>query len=408
MSDFFDELETQGAELREQTLLKRLPEHLRWAQENTVWYSQQLAGINPHEINSREALATLPVLRKSELTELQRKHPPFAGMVATGTAKLNHIYQSPGPIYDPEGQRNDWWKVGRAFYAAGFRPGDRVQNCLSYHLTPGGAILDSGARACGCTVIPAGGGQTEAQVQVMHDLSVTGYCGTAAFLKLILDRADELGVDVSSLRKALFAGAALTQSLREYFDARGIAYYDAYASADLGLIAYQSSARQGLIVAEEILLEIVRPGSGDPLPVGEVGEVVVTSFNRDYPLIRFATGDLSVVLPGTSSCGRTNMRIRGWMGRADQTTKVKGMFVSPQQVNAVVARHPEIQKARLRVETCNDNDRMTLHCETSGLNEAAVVQSIRDLCKLSGEVEAVAPGSLPNDGIVIEDLRPVD
>lgn len=319
---------------------------------------------------------------------------------------MARLFQSPGPIYDPQGKGDDWWRMGRAFFAAGFRPGDIVHNCLSYHLTPGGFIFDSGARACGCVVVPAGVGQSEAQVKAISDLKPTGYSGTPSFLKILIEKAEELGADISSIKRALVSGEALPESLRSWFAERDIAMLQCYASADLGLIAYESDAKDGMIVAEDIILEIVRPGTGEPVAEGEVGEVVVTTLNMDYPLIRFATGDLSAIAVGESACGRTNHRIKGWMGRADQTTKIKGMFVHPQQIGEIVKRHGDIAKARLVVTRENDNDVMTLTCE--GIDDSqidAIAETLASVCKLRGTVLAAEVGSLPNDGKVIDDQR---
>jgi phenylacetate-CoA ligase len=361
----------------------------------------------------------LPVTRKSDLLELQKATPPFGGLNATPLAGLSRVFVSPGPIYDPEGRGEDWWRFARAMFATGFRSGDLVHNTFSYHFTPGGFMLEGAARKLGCPVFPAGTGQTDMQVQAIADLKPVAYAGTPSFLRIILERGDALGADLSSLKKALVSGEALPASLRRQFNERGIVARQAYASADLGVIAYESPSEEGLVVDEEILLEIVRPGTGDPVADGEVGEVLVTSFNPDYPLIRFATGDLSAVLPGVSPCGRTNLRIKGWMGRADQTTKVKGMFVHPEQIAALVARHSGIIKARLVVDNTSGQDGMTLHCEvaanadseTAGAANdlvAAIIASIRDITKLRSEVVFCAGGSLPNDGKVIEDLRRYD
>jgi phenylacetate-CoA ligase len=355
----------------------------------------------------------LPVTRKSDLHRLQQEQPPLGALNATPLEKLGKVFMSPGPIYEPEGRGEDWWRTARALFAGGFRPGDLVANTFSYHFTPAGSMLESGARALGCTVVPTGVGQTELQVTAIRDLRIDGYIGTPSFLKLIVEKADELKVDIGSLKKAHVGAEYLPPALRQAMRQRGIRVAQSYGSADLGSIAYESmlpdgTVCEGMILDEGLLLEIVRPGTGDPLPPGEVGEVVITTFNRDYPLIRFGTGDLSAVLPGTSPCGRTNVRIRGWMGRADQSTKVRAMFVTPAQVAAIARKHAEIVRARLVVEGEVGNDRMTLKCEVSGrpanLGEA-IVGTIRDVTKLRGEVELVAPGSLPNDGKVIEDLR---
>jgi phenylacetate-CoA ligase len=353
------------------------------------------------------------VTRKSDLAELQAKDRPLGGLNATPVAKLAKIFVSPGPIYEPEGRAKNWWRTARALYAGGFRAGDLVANTFAYHFTPAGSMLESGALAIGCTVVPAGVGQTEMQIAAIRDLRIDAYIGTPSFLKLIVEKAGEMKCDISSLKKAHVGAEYLPPALRQAMLERGIRVTQSYGSADLGSIAYESLARdgavtEGMILDEGLLLEIVRPGTGDPVPAGEVGEVVITTFNRDYPLVRFGTGDLSAILPGTSPCGRTNTRIRGWMGRADQSTKVRAMFVTPKQVNEIVRRHPEILKARLVVEGETGNERMTLKCETkarpAGLGEA-VAGSIRELTKLRGEVELVAPGTLPNDGKVIEDLR---
>jgi phenylacetate-CoA ligase len=353
------------------------------------------------------------VTRKSDLGSLQKLSPPLGGLNATPLEKLGKLFVSPGPIYDPEGRGRDWWRTARGMFAGGFRAGDRILNTFAYHFTPAGSMMEAGALALGCAVVPAGVGNTENQVAAIRDLGLNGYTGTPSFLKLIVEKADELKADVSNLRKAQVGAEYLPPLLRTNLKDRGIAVTQMYGSADLGLIAYESllddgSVAPGMILEEALILEIVRPGTGEPLPAGEVGEVVITTFNKDYPLIRFGTGDLSAVLPGKSPCGRTNVRIKGWMGRADQSTKVRAMFVTPKQVDEIVKRHPEIARARLVVEGEAGNDRMTLKCEVAekgpNLNEA-IVASIRDVTKLRGEVELVAPGSLPNDGKVIEDLR---
>jgi phenylacetate-CoA ligase len=407
LQTYFDDKETQAPDAREGRLLASLPGLIAHARDKTTGFGAILQGVASGSVTNRQELAKLPVTRKSDLIAMQAEKRPFAGLNATPPGALGRIFQSPGPIYDPEGKGDDWWRMGRAFFAAGFRPGDVIHNCMSYHLTPGGFIFDSGARACGCAVVPAGVGQTEAQVKAIADIRPTGYAGTPSFLKILLEKADETGADVSSISRALVSGEALPEKLRAWFGERGIAMLQCYASADLGLIAYESDACDGMIVAEDIIVEIVRPGTGTPVADGDVGEVLVTSLNMDYPLIRFATGDLSAILPGQSPCGRTNQRIKGWMGRADQTTKVKGMFVHPQQVAEVVRRHPEIAKARLVVSRVNDNDVMTLACETDAadFNADAVGGTLQDVCKLRGVVEPATLGSLPNDGKVIDDQR---
>lgn len=412
MSEFYDQLETRSPEQREAELFAQLAKQVAHAQAQAPALAELLAEIEPAGVTDRAALAALPLLRKSELIERQQRAPIFGGLTALAAPELAQVFASPGPIFEPGSKRPDFWRFARALYAAGFRRGEIVHNCFSYHFTPAGAMTESGAQALGCAVVPAGVGQTELQVQVLGQVRPQGYVGTPSFLKLILEKGDELGADLSSLEKALVSGEYLPPSLREAMSARGISVLQCYATADLGLIAYESSAREGMIVDEGIVLEIVRPGTGDPVPDGEVGEVVVTSLNPDYPLIRFATGDLSAVLPGVSPCGRTNVRIKGWLGRADQTTKVRGMFVHPSQVSAVLKRHPELGRGRLVVARVDDQDAMTLKAELTGAAPeglgARVVESIRELCKLRGEVELVAPGSLPNDGKVIDDTRPIE
>jgi phenylacetate-CoA ligase len=416
MSDFFDTLETRDPEVREQAMLAALPRQITHAKDNAPAYARILADVDPAAVTTRAALAALPVTRKSELLELQKASRPFGGFAATrwgaDVAGPARVFASPGPLYEPEGRSADYWRLARALFAAGFRSGDLVHNCFSYHFTPAGSMLETGAHALGCTVFPGGIGQTEQQVQAMAELGPDGYVGTPSFLRIILEKADELGIALPRLRKALVSGEAFPPSLRDVLLARGIAGYQAYATADLGSIAYETPAREGLVVDEGVLVELVRPGTGDPVAPGEVGEVVVTTlFNADYPLVRFGTGDLSAALPGTSPCGRTNLRIKGWMGRADQTTKVKGLFVHPSQVAAIARRHPEVVKARLVVDNPDGNDRMTLHVEVPANQSShadAIVASIREVTKLRGEVAFRAPGELPNDGKVIDDVRKYD
>jgi phenylacetate-CoA ligase len=411
--EHFDRLETRPPKKREAALMAELPKLVAHAKKRAPGFSKILADVNPAAVKSRAALARLPVTRKSDLATLQKEMPPFGGLNATPVEKLAKIFVSPGPIYDPEGRGRNWWRTARGLYAGGFRAGDRVLNTFAYHFTPAGSMLESGAAALGCTVVPGGVGQTEMQVAAIRDLRLNAFVGTPSFLKLIVEKADEMKADISSLRKAHVGAEYLPPQLRRSLNERGIRVSQTYASADLGLIAYESvmpdgSVNPGMIIDEALILEIVRPGTGDPVAPGEVGEVVVTLFNRDYPLVRFATGDLSAVLPGASPCGRTNLRIKGWMGRADQSTKVRAMFVTPRQVADVVRRHPEIARARLVVEGEAGNDRMTLKCEVKQrLQEVAeaIVASIREVTKLRGDVELVEPGSLPNDGKVIEDLR---
>ena len=410
---YFDRLEDRAPKQREAALMAALPKLVAHAKRRAPGFGRILEKIDPARINSRKALATLPVTRKSDLGELQAMQRPLGGLNATPVAKLAKIFMSPGPIYEPEGRGKNWWRTARALYAGGFRAADLIVNTFAYHFTPAGSMLESGARAIGCTVVPAGTGQTELQVAAIRDLKIDGYVGTPSFLKLILEKAGELQCDISSLKKAHVGAEYLPPALRQAMLGSGVRVTQSYGSADLGSIAYESlaadgSVNPGMILDEGLLLEIVRPGTGDPVPAGEVGEVVITTFNKDYPLIRFGTGDLSAVLPGASPCGRTNTRIRGWMGRADQSTKVRAMFVTPKQVNEIARRHPEILKARLVIEGEAGNDRMTLKCEVKARPEglaAAIVGSIRDFTKLRGEMELVDAGSLPNDGKVIEDLR---
>jgi len=408
MTEHFDALETRDPQERERALLALLPRQIAHARANTAYFAETLRDVDPASIDSRAALAQLPVLRKHELIELQKRQHPFGGLAASGWGRLGRVFASPGPIYEPEGRARDYWRTARALFAAGVRPGDLVHNSFSYHMTPGGWLLEAGALALGCTVFPAGVGQTEQQVQAMADLQPNAYVGTPSFLRILLDKADELGLKVPALTKALVSGEAFLPPVREALRVRGIEGYQAYATADLGSIAYETPAREGLIVDEEVLLEIVRPGTGEPVPAGEVGEVVVTLFNPDYPLLRFGTGDLSAILPGISPCGRTNLRIRGWLGRADQTTKIKGMFVHPEQIAAVAKRHPQIARARLVVTNPDSTDVMTLHCECVGDATLAgtIADSLRELTKLRGDVKFVE--SLPNDGKVISDERKFD
>ena len=393
-----------------------MPALIASAQQAPGW-AAILKGVDPRDIVTRDALARLPVTRKSQLLELQKEQPPFAGLTTTATRKLRRLYMSPGPIFDPEGQGQDWWRFSRAMHAAGMRAGHIVQNCFSYHFTPAANMVEGGAARLGCAVIPAGTGQTEMQVQAISKLRPDAYAGTPSFLKIIVEKAHEKGTDISSIKRALVGAEALPPSLRNWLQENGVPQVlQSYASADIGNIAYETTSdgalNPGMVLDEDLLLEIVRPGTGDPVPEGEVGEVLVTSFNADYPLVRFATGDLSAVLPGVSPCGRTNTRIRGWLGRADQTVKVRAMFVHPGQVEEIRKRHPEILRARLVVDGEMGNDRMTLHCEVGqetleGL-EASIVESIREVTKLRGEVKFVASTSLPNDGKVIEDVRKFD
>jgi phenylacetate-CoA ligase len=405
MTDFFDALETRAPAAREAEQFARVPQALAQAMRAPGW-AAQLAGIDPATITSRAALARLPVLRKADLVALQKRSPPFGGFAVVAPNKAKRLLMSPGPIFEPEGYGSDWWGVARALFAAGFRDGDIVHNSFAYHLTPGGFLLESGLHALGCAVIPGGIGNTEQQVDAIAHLRPSGYVGTPDFLKILLDTAAKSGKDASSMRRGLVSGAALPPSLRAELGDRGVEVLQCYATAELGVIAYESAAKEGMIVNETVIVEIVRPGTGDPAADGEVGEVVVTSFNPDYPMVRLATGDLSAVLAGASPCGRTNTRIKGWMGRADQTTKIKGMFVHPGQVAEVARRHPELGRLRLTVTREAEQDIMILQaeCVQSGLEEA-VMASLHAVTKLRGGVKLVPPGSLPNDGKVIADER---
>lgn len=408
---FCDELEIRDPETRERDLFAALPAQLAYAKSHAPYYARTLAGVEPRAVKSRGQLAKLPVTRKSDLIGLQKNDPPFAGLNAAGKGELARLFMSPGPIYEPEGRKPDFWRIKRALYAAGFRPGQLVHNCFSYHLTPAGAMLESAAFALGCAVVPGGTGQTELQSRAISDLKPDGYVGTPSFLKTLIEKARETGADISCLKRALVSGEAFPPGLQKEIAAAGIDAYQCYATAELGLIAYESEARQGLILDEQIIVEILRPGTGDPVDpgeVGEVGEVAVTLFSKEYPLIRFATGDLSAILPGQSPCGRTNQRIKGWLGRADQAAKVKGLFVHPAQIAETVKRHPGLGRARLIIGHDGKNDVMTLEAEAPGADPALaarIAESLAAVTKLRGEIRLVPPGSLPNDGKVIEDRR---
>ncbi|MGE5170827.1 MAG: phenylacetate--CoA ligase family protein [Rudaea sp.] len=410
--EHYDALETRDPELRAREQLALLPRQVAYAKTHAPAFARLYADVEPATITTREALAQLPVLRKFELADLQKQARPFGGFAATHWGAMRRVFASPGGIYEPEGAAPDYWRLARALFAAGFRAGDLVHNTFSYHLTPAGSMLETAAHALGCTVFPGGVGQTEQQVAAMADLRPNGYVGTPSFLRILLERADELGIGLPSLTKALVSAEPFPPSLRDAFIARGIQGYQVYATADVGSIAYETPAREGLVVDEGVLVEIVRPGTGDPVREGEVGEVVVTSLvNADYPLIRFGTGDLSATLRGVSPCGRTNQRIKGWLGRADQTTKVKGMFVHPAQVAAILKRHPEVHRARLVVDNPEGSDRLMLHVECSGMDPQladAIVASIREVTKLRGEVMFRSVDELPNDGKVIDDLRKLE
>ena len=412
MSDmpYLDQLETRDPEQRELAQFNLLADLIRNAMAAAPGWAEHLKGADAAAITSREALARLPVLRKSALHVLQARRLPFGGFVTTPVTEVARVFMSPGPIFEPEGRAEDWWRSARALYAAGVRKGDIVHNTFAYHLTPGGWLLDAGARALGCPVIAAGPSNSEQQIEAIQALKPSVYVGVPDYLKVLLDKARDAGKDATSFKRAVMGGGALYPSLRAEYRQRGVLAFQTYATADLGVIAYESPALEGMIVDEGVIVEIVRPGTGDPVPSGEVGEVLVTAFNRDYPLIRFATGDLSAVLPGVSPCGRTNMRIKGWMGRADQTTKVKGMFVHPEQVAEVAKRHAGVGRVRLVVARSGEQDVMTLRAEAAedaGL-KAKLAETLQAVTKLRGEVDLVAPGSLPNDGKVIADERKYD
>ncbi|MEO8544533.1 MAG: AMP-binding protein [Burkholderiaceae bacterium] len=413
MNASYDALETRDPAVREAALLAALPGHIAHAQTHSPAFAEILSGVDAQAVTSRAVLASLPVTRKHELLErqqAQRARSAFGGFAAVGFgAAMPRVYASPGPIYEPEGTARDYWRLARAIHAAGFRPGELIHNSFSYHFVPAGSMMETGAHALGCTVFPAGTGQTEQQVQAMAELRPAGYIGTPSFLKIIVEKAAAMGVALPSVTKALFGAEAFPPSLRDWFLARGIDGYQCFATADLGLIAYETPSREGLVLDESVIVEIVRPGTGDPIPDGEVGELVVTTLNPTYPLIRFGTGDLSAMLPGQCPSGRTNRRIKGWMGRADQTTKVRGMFVHPGQVHAITRRFPEVVKARLVVSGEMANDAMTLQVETYCTGPDSLIEKLglamREVTKLRGDVELVLPGSLPNDGKVIEDAR---
>ena len=412
MNDHYDQLEIRDPAERERDLLAALPRQITQAQTATSAFTKILDGVKPGDVTSREALAKLPVTRKSELLELQkarRADDPFGGFASIVRGpRMPRIFASPGTIYEPEGEARDYWRTARALHAAGFRSGELIHNSFSYHMTPAGSIMESGAHAMGCTIFAGGTGQTEQQLEAIVDLKPDGYAGTPSFLKILLEKAEEKGQKLPWFTKALVSGEAFPPSLHDWIAAHGVQGIQCYATADLGLIAYETSARQGLVIDEGVLVEIVRPGTGDPVPDGEVGEIVVTTFNPDYPLVRFGTGDLSAVLAGTCPTGRTNKRIKGWLGRADQTTKVRGMFVHPSQVAEVVRRFPEIVRARLVVSGEMGDDQMTFKLECAGAPvglDARIADAVREVTKLRGTIELVAPGTLPNDGKVIEDAR---
>jgi phenylacetate-CoA ligase len=406
-TEHYDALETRDPAQREAELFARLPDVLRKAM-TAPGYAERLRGVDPADITSRAALARLPVLRKSELPALHKAAPPFGGLVAGATGSFARLFTSPGPIFEPESTHADPWRGARALFAAGFRSCDVVLNTFSYHLTPGGFIFDASARALGCAVIPAGPGNTDAQFELIEAYRPIGYSGTPDFLKILLDAAATAGRDVSSIKRALVSGAAFPKSLQEEVKSRGIEAYQAFGTADLGMVAFETPAREGMVVNEDLILEIVRPGTGDPIVSGDVGEIVVTSLDKEHPWIRLALGDLTATLPGVSGCGRTNMRIKGWMGRADQTTKVKGMFVRPEQVAEIGKRHPDLGRLRLVVTRAGETDVMTLRAECAspgaGLRDD-IAATLRAVAKLGGNIELVSPGALPNDGKVIADER---
>ena len=408
MSKFFDNLETRSDTERAENIGSELPIQIRNAKENSTAFSEILKDVNPEDIKSIEDLPKLPVLRKSELVKLQSENPPLGGLIAGNVNKLNQIFQSPGPIYEPGMVKHDWWRSGRALKAAGIGEGDIVQNCFSYHFTPAGMLSEQGILAVGATVFPAGTGQTELQARAAAEIGVTAYIGVPDFLQIILDKGEELGLDLSKIKKALVGGGPLFPKTRQAYKDRGILCLQNYGTADLGNVAYETVADAPMVVDEGVIVEIVTPGTGDPVSEGEIGEVLVTTLNPDYPLIRFATGDLSAVASGKSECGRTNMRIVGWRGRADQTTKIKGMFVRPEQVADLVARHSEIIKARVNVSRSDNNDVMDVLLEIEKGSSADYENSVKEVLKLKGNVKIVSPGDLPNDGKVIDDQRTFD
>ncbi|CAM5786495.1 phenylacetate--CoA ligase family protein [Castellaniella caeni] len=423
MQAYFDARETMAAEEREHALFQRLPGVLTQARARAPAIARQLRGVDPAQVTSRALLSQVPVLRKSELLQVQHaariaravgtgdaeRVRVFGGFSTIGWGAARRVFASPGPIYEPESTRPDYWGFARALHAAGVRAGDLVHNCFSYHFTPAGSMMETAAHALGCTVFPGGVGQTEQQVRAMADLAPQAYTGTPSFLRIIFEKADDMGVALPSMRRALFSGEAYPPSLQAWFEAHGVLGYQAYGSADLGMVAYETDARDGLVINEDLIVEIVRPGTSQPVPEGEVGEVVVTTFNPDYPLVRFGTGDLSALMPGVSACGRTNGRLRGWLGRADQTTKVRGMFVHPEQIARVLDCHPQIGRARLVVSGEMGHDVMTLKVESGvQLDVIRVAETVRDQTKLRAVVDVVPLGSLPNDGKVIEDVRRYD
>lgn len=404
--EFYDALEARDPETREREQMAALARQLAHAKAKTGFFAARLKEVEPAQVTSRKALAELPVTRKGDLAKAQKENPPFGGLVAEERARLRHVFMSPGPLYEPDGEQKDYWRFGRALWAAGARPGDLVHNAFSYHLVPAGILAETGAAAIGCPVFPAGVGNTEIQVQAIADLKPAIYAGTPSFLRILAEKADELKLDFSSIRKGMVGAEALTPSLRQTMQERGVELFNTYGTADVGLIAYESAGHEGMLVDEGIVFELVEPLGSKPVAEGEIGEVVVTVLTATYPLIRYGTGDLSAALPGRSPCGRTNTRIKGWMGRADQSTKVRGMFVHASNVMDVARRHPEVRKARLVVTSKNDRDEMTLRCVVEGGGEGlreAVAATVQSVLKLRGSVEFVA--ELPDDGKVVEDAR---
>ena len=411
MDDFYDALETRDPALREEQQFDELKKQLHNARDHAPAYAAILADVDIASVNDRITLSAIPLTRKSDIAERQSELPPLGGYAAVQMDSFYNVFASPGGIFEPGAARDDYWNFARGLYAAGIRAGDLIHNTFSYHFTPAGLMVDSAARALGCPVFPGGIGQTELQVQVMARLKPRAYCGTPSFLKIILDKAAEMKISVDTLSLGLVGGEALPGSLRTELSDSGVDVVQFYGTADLGMVAYESSAKEGMILEEKVIVEIVRPGTGEPVAEGEVGEIVVTTLSPEYPLIRFATGDLSAFMSGNSPCGRTNRRIKGWMGRADQTAKVRGMFVHPSQVASVVSRHDELLRARLVIGRVDNQDVMTLKCEIENQQESIeqlIEQSVREICKLRADIELCPAGALPNDGVVIEDARPLD
>lgn len=409
--EFFDVLETRDAEAREEALMAALSAHVGQARAQAPYYARVLQHVEPDQVVSRAALAALPLTRKSDLVTLQAGRPPFGELIAIPPGRLARIFVSPGPIFDPEAPGRDFFRFARALFATGLRSGQILHNTFAYHFTPAGAMMESGARALGCAVVPAGPGNLELQARAIAHLRSHCYAGTPDFLKAIIEKGEELGLDFTTFRRGHVTGGAYTPGLRAWYADRGLTVLQSYGTADLGLVAYESEAREGLILDEHVLVEIVRPGTGEPLPDGEVGEVVVTLLVPEYPLIRFATGDLSAIMPGQSPCGRSNKRIRGWMGRADQAAKVKGMFVRPEQIADLARRFPAVGRLRLVIDRAGEADRMTLHAEAAGAADglaAKLGEALQAITKLRGEIVLAQPGTLANDGRVIDDLRKVE